>query len=362
MFKFIIDLLFFVIWCVLLPIDFLCTICSADNCFHKWMNNVYHKHVRTLLTGNRMSRTSYTLSHDFFLLLVFCIISAITYNWLDKDKNVMINKYIRISVTSPTNDTIKQIDMNLNQEIDYKEALKLDSKIKDTMKTSFSPSFTFVFYLNDDNSKDTAEFEVSTSTNFDASFSPDTTNALSLSIVKQTSRETIYYVSFNQDERKDGVKKQDFRVNSDVHIFDDPYYPYVNFYMSIDKDSRSALAIDEELAQKGEIAFDIKLNSTIDSLLFGDMPYDVVSVKPEPDTNNPYHITFTSPDAIREVLNKGIFISTVNRDLKAKQERNSFIKSVLFGAFVSLILGIIITLLTKWRNLSRSIGRKNPYD
>ena len=151
-------------------------------------------------------------------------------------------------------------------------------------------------------------------------------------------------------------------AKSDKWIFDDNESPYVNFYLEIDKNSGFALAVDEKEIRKGACGIYIWLNKKVDSLLIGDMPYDVISVKPEPDTYSPYKISYTTPEKVNEVLKKGLYLSTVNREIKDKKERDSFLRYVLFGAFVSFILSGLIALLRKWRNLSHFYGGKNPYD
>lgn len=357
MVKILIHFLYSVIWCIFLPLDFLCTICSADNRFHKWMNDLYHKHVRTLLTGNRMSRTSYTLSHDFFLLLFFCVISALTYKWIGMGSKDIKNKFLRVSVTSPTNDTIRFFNLNLSPDWEYNDSI---------YPHDFSLYFLIDNVKKNSSEKDTAQFEFSIRSSYDSYFYPITTGDVSLTVkdsLLHKPKEATFQASIVKSElRSDSFTPITISAKSDVMIFSDEDSPYVNFYLSFDKSSDMALFVDKTEAQKGDYGFHIWLNSKMDSQLIGNKPFDVVSIKPEPDTYNPYIITYSTPEKVEEVLNKGIYISTVNRDLKAKLERKSFFYSVLFGAFVSLILGVFIALLTKWRNLSRSIGRKNPYD
>lgn len=353
--KYLNNFMWLIIWCFFSIIDLVVAIFSPNSTFHKSTNDIYHKHVKPLLTGNRMSRTSYTFAHGFFLFLLLCaLLVYVHYNIFDMDNKFIKNKFIKVSVHSPTNDSIRFFNMNLMQ----------DCELTDTMLLR---DFSFFFKIDgvkkDSTEKDTATFVVSITSNFDSSFSSDTTGAISLSEQKYSPMETSFKTSFIKvKDEENRIPAQIFFAKSKARIFNDKAFPYVNFYLSIDKSSGSALAIDEEKASKGDYGFHIWLNNKYDSLMLGYMPYDVISVKPEPDTFNPYYINYSTPEKVEEVLKKGIYISVVNRDLKNELDKSSFLRSVWIGALVSFILSVIIIILTKWRNLSRSSGRQNPYN
>ena len=225
----------------------------------------------------------------------------------------------------------------------------------DSLKSDFSFSFRPGCFTSD-----TAIYNVTVASNFEAAFTPDAKEALYVNIPDKSPKKTSFHVSFVNLPRENEIeiKHPEFALSSEVRIFNDEEYPYVNFYLEFKFNNDTILAPSENSGS----GFHIWLNTKIDSLLMGDLPYDVVAIKPEPDRNKPYHIEYISAEKIREVIEKGIYISTVNRDLKAKKDRDEFLYSVMLGALASFLLTIGIELLTKWRNLNQRAGRKNPYD
>ena len=315
--------------------------------FHFFLKNSRYVQLRSFLTGIPVSDTSYMLAHGFFVFLVFCGILLAAVYFFPPTEKAVANKYIKIGVTSEVG-KLQSFTMNLSQP------WEIEGKNEKSLNRDFSISF-----IVDREIKDTVDFDVTVRSNFDATFWPDTSMVLSMDIDTKTNKKTEFKVT---TANKDLTLLPNFSIKSDASIFDDRDCPYVNFYLSFDKPF-SCLPQDSAGNLIGhDTQLYVYLNTKVDSLDFGDMKYDVVSLKPEPDTNNPYEFSYYTPAKVKEVLEKGIYISTVNRDLKAEKDRTVVLYSTLFAAAVSFFLTVLIVLLTKWRNLNQRVGRKDPYD
>lgn len=349
MLQFLIDLFWILVWGVLSLIDLVFAIFFPNGRVHKLTSEIYHKHVKDFFTGSKMSRTSYSFAHGFFVFVVFCVaFIASIYFFPPTDKDVA-NKFIELGVTSETGGKLQSFDMNLSQPWEIDGKINLDSLKRD---------FSFTFYA-DRTITNTVDFAVTVRSNFDAAFKPDTSNVLSMNIDTLGNKNTKFKVAI---ANKDSILHPLYSIKSDASIFDDGVHPYVNFYLSFEKPF-SCLPQDSQgnlINNKTKLC--VFLNSTVDVNDMGNMPYDIISIKPEPETNSPYMIEYFSPAKVKEVLEKGIYISVVNRDLKAEKDRKVVLFSTLFAAAVSFILTVLVVLLTKWRNLNQRTGRKNPYD
>ena len=222
-------------------------------------------------------------------------------------------------------------------------------------KGTLNGNFKFDYRLNKFFTDDTARYELGIKSNFD--LNPDTSityykNGV-YTLTEKSSRNISLKVTNYKTDSVDILQSQRISFKSNSKIFDDEQTPYVNFYLDIRADS--------VITDSTKCNFLFYLNNEYKNG-FGNMPYEIIDVKPEPETNCPYKISYESPEKIKEVLKKGIYISTVNKELKANKDKEAFLYSVLIGAFVSLLFTIMIELFSKWRNLNRALGKEDPYN
>lgn len=340
----------FLLWFILAPIDMVITIFKPDTKFHKWISGFYYKNVRSTLTKDISARASYTFAHGYVHVILFIIVALCSWNLFNKKSTVVKNKYIKVITSSKTGDKLTAIHFVWSQTWELDE---------DSLPGSF-----FIKLLPDLGARDTANYKVCVQSNFD--LQPDTTIFPKLkhidykvitcepkSIEIEMNRPFLWMNEETGEEFAQGIL-----ISSNAKLFDDDDTPYVNFYISFEGD---ALVPDYKSANS---IIDLYFNTEYKDG-FANMPYDIQTVKPEPRNNCPWYISYWGyygeGDKIDEVLNKGLYISTVNRDLKQKKDREAFMYSVLLGALISFLFSILIDLFTKWRNLNLSEGQPNPY-
>ena len=354
MLQFLIDLFWILVWCVLSLIDLVFAIFFPKGRVHKMTSEIYHKHVKDFLTGSKMSRTSYSFAHGFFVSLVFflvLVVSCFLYKQYSSGVEEIANKFITIGISSSNGGRLQSLDLSFNPSWTSK-----DPNIEPEKR-----GFSMMFKVNE-SIKHATEYIVSARSNFNASFRTEAIEALSMKQESISPKEMTSIINFEYlpREQRDTLFYA-FFIMSDAPILDDEENPSVNLYLSFDQSIIELLSDSTGNIRCNDTKLNIWLNSQRYDTLQTNMSYDLVSIKPEPETYNPYAIQYTSADKIKEVLKKGIYISTVNRDLKAKKDREAFLRSVLIGALVSLLFTISIELLTKWRNLNQRSGRNNPY-
>ncbi len=315
--------------------------------FLRVTKKLYFKHVQPLLSAGILSHLAYMFAHGFFVCLVFCMALAASIYFFPHTEKEIANKYIKIGVSSEVG-KLRSFNMMLSQP------WEIEGKNIDSLNRDFSLMFNVETPI-----PDSVKFEVDVRSNFDTSFKLDKSLASNIDIDTIGEEITKFNVKFTN---KDSSSHPCFSIKSNASIFDDKDHPYVNFYLSFDKpfSCLSRDSVGNLIGNDSQLY--VYLNTKVDSLGFGDMKYDVVSVKPEPETNNPYEFGYYTPAKVKEVLEKGIYISTVNRDLKAEMDKKTTLYSVMCGAAVSFLFTVIIVLLTKWRNLNQRAGRKDPYD
>lgn len=139
---------------------------------------------------------------------------------------------------------------------------------------------------------------------------------------------TRHHVTFYSDEL--GVKKND------------PYYYY---YISFPNCAFSgALQISFRVS-------DLASNFSMDQYSKNkNLQYSFIY--PQPDIIGNGYIKFFSPEKIDQIRrNRGVVIQAVDIDTQNRQNRTSFILTVLFGTFVALLIDIFIQLIRELRRL-----------
>lgn len=342
------SLLKFILWCLLTPVDMIITIFNPNTRFHSWISGFYYQNVRSTLTKDISARVSYTFAHGFVHVIIFIIVALCSWTIFNKNSSVVKNKYIKISTYSKTGHKFEAIHFN------WAQTWELD---EDSLSGAF-----YIGLIPDLGARDSAHYYVCVKSNFD--LQPDTSLFPTLNHIEYnviTCEPRIIEIEMNRPYLQINESPEEFvqgiKVFSNAKLFDDDDTPYVNFYVSFDC---QALAPDRS---KENSYIDIYFNTEFKDG-FANMPYDIQTVKPEPRNNCPWWISYwntENEDAINEVLKNGLYISTVNRDLKQKKDREAFLYSVLLGALISFLFSILIDLFTKWRNLNMSEGRPNPY-
>ena len=332
----------FIIWLVLIPLDILFTTISPNNKLHKFSNKFYYEKVRPGITKGWASRISFTFAHGITHILIFVIAAIISWKLLNINSSEVKNKFVRVSAISHTGHKADTFALSWSTDWELDKG-KLDG------------NFTFTYRLSKFFKDDTAHYELGIVSNFD--LNPDTSITYykngEYTLKEKTNRNISLDVKNYITDSADSLQPQRISFKSNSKLFDDEQTPYVNFYLDIRADSVITDSTESHLI--------FYLNNEF-KCGFGNMPYEIIDVKPEPETNCPYKISYESPEKIKEVLKKGIYISTVNKELKAKKDKEAFLYSVLIGAFVSLLFTIMIELFSKWRNLNRTLGKEDPYN
>lgn len=341
------QLFFLIIWFPLAIIDMLIVVFKPKNRFHNWINKLYKDHVKSTLTNGRMSRISYTFAYGSFhiFMIIFILLTIFVFFFNYQKANEVKNKFMIVNIDSKTKDNIRNLTADIHQiwETEY-----------DSLQSSEA---FFIGLIPDTISKDIANFSVEVKSNFNLEMTPIFKGSHRMSDSINTPNYCKFDINYSKDKEARYID-----LHSNAHIFNDPETPFVNFYLSFNKNNTLLPYITDSIIHdmNEENKIDIWLCSQIKGGI-GNMPYDVVSIKPEPETNSPYYISYSSPEKIREVLNRGIYISTVNRDLKAQRDREAFLKSVLIGALLSLLFSIIIEIFRKWKNINTKEGAEDPY-
>ena len=266
----------------------------------------------------------------------------------------MKNKYISVSTYSKTHHKFNGLYFMWSQDWNV-DGEKLDR------------SFSMKFYPDEPAEGDTAHYAVCVKANFDLKLD-------SSACFKNADNINYKVLSFSENEIMVEMYRSHFKdfnellnsFNVDIighaKVFDDDDTPYVNFFIGFDD---QALVIDPS-KQSSDIR--IFFNSEyMDG--FANMPYDIQMVKPEPASNCPWHLFYgvyrkdsiNVVNEVQDVVDHGLYISTVNRELKQKKDRESFFYSILIGALVSFLFSILINLFIKWRNLNQSEGNSDPF-
>lgn len=337
-------LLRFILWFILAPIDMFITIFIPNTIFHKWINGFYNQNVRTTLTKDISARASYTFAHGFLHIIIFIIVALCSWYIFNLNTSVVKNKYIKVTTFSKTGHKFKGIWLNWAQTWNMEEG-----ELPGSFSLKFSPDLNAI--------GDTANYYVSIHSNFD--IKPDTScfpNLKKIDYHVIHNKPNSIEVEINRPNLEFGDDEfaQQVTICSNAKVFDDDDTPYVNFFIEFDC---QALAPDTAFTNS---RIDIYFNTEFEDG-FGNMPYDIQIAKPESRYNCPWWLSYTSQDDVMDVLNHGLYVSTVNRDLKQKKDQESFLYSVIIGALVSFLFSIIINLFTKWRNLNLAEGKSNPY-
>ena len=342
MLKAIVSAISFIIWLVFIPIDLLLTMISPNNKLHKISNKFYYEKVRPGITKGWASRISFTFAHGITHILIFVIAAIISWKLLNINSSEVKNKFVRVSAISHTGHKAKLFTLDWSSDWELG---------KGTLDGNFRFKYALCKFFNDD----TAHYELGIVSNFD--LNPDTSityykNGV-YTLTEKSNRNISLDVTNYKTDSMDILYPQRVAFTSNSKLFDDEETPYVNFYLEF--------CADSVITESTECNIKFYLNNEYKNG-FGNMPYEIIDVKPEPETNCPYKISYESPEKIKEVLKKGIYISTVNKELKAKKDKEAFLYSVLIGAFVSLLFTIMIELFSKWRNLNRALGKEDPYN
>lgn len=345
-------------WCILASIDSVVLLFSKENAFHRNVRKYYQEKVKTRLTNRPLSRTSFSTTHGFLYSIIVVGIILWVISQFSPSPKIIKTKHITVTATSETHDTIDFFNMFMLPVWSYQN-------------DSLGQWFHIKFFTSPNMKSDTAKFCIRFETNFDTEFHPEYKEIVKDSICKD--KQWTYMLESDEGERQ-------FTFLSDASILNDPETPYVNLYLEFNQapsdnalmplfektmttDSVALKDLEDKIL--GHIGLWIKLGETINEGVKSDadiLPYDLITVKPEPTTNDPFHFNYNTPEKYFEVLNKGIYISVVNRDLEAQLERKAFLHTVLIGAFISLVFTLILALLDRWKEINEKEGKQDPFD
>lgn len=339
-FKFIYSFFLLILWVIITPIDLLLTVILPNNKIHKFTNIYYYKNIRIWLTNGKASRTSFIFTQGVTHILFFIIAAFTSWKLFNINSTEVKTKMMRISSYSQTHHKITSFGITWSTDWETDNG-KLEGS-----------GFNIKFRPENYNLKDSAHYNFSISTNFDLNADTFTTYYKNLKFTLNEKRSS--YIELDVIQTEDIFYPQRIGFTSKAQLFDDYDTPYVNFYLELE----GLLSLITDTTQY-EIQFffndEFKEN-------FANMAYEIIDIKPEPDTNCPYHITYKSKEKIFEIINKGIYISTINKNLKAKKDKESILYSVLIGTLVSVLVRILIELFSKWISLNKTLGREDPFN
>lgn len=355
--------------------------CLARKKAFRWCADYGDKVKKSLLVGKRSSRASFTFAHGLLHFIIFLIAITIAL-WFQRcylnQSLVVKNKNLNIEVESYSPEGYIQRD-TVNDKLSFFQMGWSNDSLKEEglnkgMSFHFSPQW---------NKNDTTFFKIKVHADFDLKI--DTAeirnnlknvfanDSIDYEVERFGDNEGKFFIVFNLKvlpvKNQENALQRDFSfvTNNEMYDKDDP--PYLNYYINFSFNHLLELE-PTKTRSNNELCFSYWDSKTfahekdsvqaISNMPYFNEPYELLDVKPEPDTNHPYILIYNG-ESFKEAIERGVYLKILNREKLQQNDRRAFFNTVLIGALVSFMLTVLIELFTKWRNLNLRSGNKDPY-